>query len=252
MSLKPKMKFTIYYGFAASLAIHLAVVMPFIVQALAEPPEEPLPVVLELQSVVAEVQTEQKVLQETKGEVTQEDKPAKTDETVTAQQTPPPQEEQTEAAEDNGTLPPPTPPQPTPPTPQPKPEEAKPVAEPKAGSAGANDVKGVEEQQNAQTIKTDPEEVNRLKEYVKRLTKKVQAKLVYPDEGRSAGLHGTATVSFAILGDGQIRPETLRIIESSGQSKLDASALKTIRASIPFAPPPEEMTVAIAVVFGRK
>jgi protein TonB len=44
----------------------------------------------------------------------------------------------------------------------------------------------------------------------------------------------------------------LKIVESSGQPKLDASALKTIRASAPFAPPPKEMTVAIAVAFGRK
>jgi protein TonB len=80
----------------------------------------------------------------------------------------------------------------------------------------------------------------------------VQAHLVYPDDGRRAGLQGTATVSFAVLRNGQIRPETLKIVTSSGQPRLDASALKTIRASIPFDPAPKEMTVAIAVDFGRK
>ena len=105
----------------------------------------------------------------------------------------------------------------------------------------------------AQTIKTDPDpEVDRLKDYVKLLTKKVQANLVYPDEGRQAGLQGTATVSFTILGTGQIRPESVKIVASSGRPQLDASALKTIRASVPFDPPPKEMTVAIAVAFGRK
>jgi periplasmic protein TonB len=107
-------------------------------------------------------------------------------------------------------------------------------------------------QQNAQTIKADQQEIDRLRDYVKLLTKKVQSNLVYPDEGRQAGLTGTATVSFTILGTGQIRPETLKIVESSGQPKLDAGALKTIRASAPFNPPPKEMTVAIAVAFGRK
>jgi periplasmic protein TonB len=87
---------------------------------------------------------------------------------------------------------------------------------------------------------------------VKLLSKKVQANLVYPDEARQAGLHGTATVSFAILRTGQIRPETLKVVVSSGQPKLDESALKTIRASIPFDPAPKEMTVAVAVDFGRK
>jgi periplasmic protein TonB len=84
------------------------------------------------------------------------------------------------------------------------------------------------------------------------LSKKVQDHLVYPDDGRQAQLQGTATVSFAILRSGQIRPETLKIVTSSGQPRLDTSALKTIRASIPFDPAPKEMTVVIAVDFGRK
>jgi hypothetical protein len=48
------------------------------------------------------------------------------------------------------------------------------------------------------------------------------------------------------------RPESLKIVAGSGQAKLDESALKTIRASVPFDPPPREMTVAIAVAFGQK
>jgi protein TonB len=59
-------------------------------------------------------------------------------------------------------------------------------------------------------------------------------------------------VSFTILASGQIRPETLKIVTSSGQPRLDGGALKTIRASVPFDPPPKEITIAIAVDFGRK
>jgi protein TonB len=118
---------------------------------------------------------------------------------------------------------------------------------------GSRNISGTEEPQDAQTIKTDHDaEIDHFKTYVKLLTKKVQANLIYPDDGRQAGLQGTATVSFAILRSGQIQPDTLKIITSSGQPKLDASALKTVRSSVPFDPPPKEMTVAIAVAFSRK
>jgi protein TonB len=65
-------------------------------------------------------------------------------------------------------------------------------------------------------------------------------------------MQGAATVSFTLLANGQIRPDSLKIVESSSQPKLDASALETVRSSVPFESPPKEMTVAIAVVFGRK
>lgn len=87
-----------------------------------------------------------------------------------------------------------------------------------------------------------------LDNYAKALAKKVRGNLVYPDEGRRS----TAIVSFTIMADGKIRDDTLKIVESSGQAKLDASALKTIRASVPFDPPPKEITIAITIDFARK
>lgn len=69
---------------------------------------------------------------------------------------------------------------------------------------------------------------------------------------RRNGTTRSATVPFAVLRSGEIRTETLKIVTSSGQPRLDASALKTIRACIPFDPPPKEMTVVVAVDFGRK
>ena len=59
-------------------------------------------------------------------------------------------------------------------------------------------------------------------------------------------------MSFTILTNAQIRPDALEIRVSGGQSKLDASALKTVRASAPFDPPQRQLPVAIAVVFGGK
>jgi protein TonB len=233
-----RLKFTIYHGLFASLALHSALSLPFVVYSLAAPPEEPPTLVIDLQGVVADSQTEQKVVQETKGEAKpDETAPAKREE-ATPTPTPPSEVKPTEVAADDTELATPPPPQPAP---------AQPQAETKSGSAGAITTPGVQEQQKAQTIKADP-----LKDYFKLLSKKVQANLVYPDEGRRAGLQGTATVSFRILQSGQIRPETLKIVTSSGQPQLDANALKTIRSSAPFDPPPKEITVVIGVRFGGK
>jgi periplasmic protein TonB len=236
-----KSKFTIGHGLAASVAFHAALGLPFVWYALAEPPDEPPTLVIELQGAVAENQTEQKIQQETMGGAEQEK----------AEPTKPAEAPATQAADDHpvddkdASMPPPAP--------EPPKQTSEPTAQAKSGGAGSNTIAGAEERQTAQTIRTDPEsELEQLREYVKLLSKKVQTHLVYPDEGRQAGLHGTATVSFTILPTGQIRPETLKVVASSGQPKLDASALKTIRASIPFDPAPREMTIAIAVDFGRK
>jgi len=238
--MKRGLKFTIYHGLAASLTLHSALALPFVVHALAPPPEEPATLVIELQGVVADSQTEQKVLQETKGEVKPDEATVATAAEASVTQPVASEVRPMElAADDTGTSPPP----------EPMPTPSPPKAEPKPGSAGSNNSPGVEEPQKAQMIKPDRVAI---KDYVKLLTKKVQANLVYPDEGRRAGLQGTATVSFTILGTGQIRPETLKIVASSGRPQLDAGALKTIRASVPFDPPPKEMTVAVAVAFGRK
>lgn len=235
-------KFTLWHGLAASLAFHSLLGLPFVLYALAEPPEEAPTLVIELQGAVADNQTEQKIQQETKGSTEKETaEPAKPAEAPApeAPKDDPPVEDK------DATL--------TAPAPEPPKQTSKPPAEAKSGNAGANNVAGAEERQTAQRIRTDREtEIEQLREYVKLLSKRVQSHLVYPDEGRQAGLQGTATVSFAILRSGQIRSETLKVVTSSGQPKLDASALKTIHASVPFDPAPKDMTIVIAVEFGRK
>ncbi len=236
-------EFTIYHGFAASLALHAAVALPFVLHALAPPPEDPPALVVELQGVVAEYQSEEKVLQETKGEAKQDKadmpKPAE----APAAKTAPPDDPPPDVAEEGKAAS----------TPPPAAATSPPASEARSGSAGANDISGVEARQNAQRIKADRDtEIDETNRYGKLLTKKVMGNLVYPDEGRQARLQGVATVSFTILESGQIRPDSLKILVSSGQPKLDASALKTVRSSAPFEPPPRELAVTIAVVFGRK
>jgi periplasmic protein TonB len=235
-------RFTIHHGFAVSLALHAALVLPFVLYALAAPPEEPASLVVELQGVVADSQSEEKIVQETKGEAKRDQQDAAEQAQSPAATPPPPDDQPTDVKEDETEAPPPPP----------DPQASRPGAAARSGVAGANDISGVAERQNAQTIKERDEEIDRLNRYVKLLTKKVMVNLVYPDEGRRGRLQGAATVSFTILPSGEIRPESLKIVASSGQPKLDESALKTVRSSVPFDPPPQEMTVAIAVAFGRK
>jgi periplasmic protein TonB len=293
--MKRRLKFTLYHGFAASLALHSAIAAPFVLQRLAPEPEE-APLVIELQGEVSDTQSEQQVLAQTQGNAPQDEtakvKPAAThnppvahppakkspaekpaDQQAAAANPPaknPPAEQPSDekptdiAANDSGTPPPspetaptpappaePTPVPPVAPTPAPPVENSSPSPDMKAGDS-SNTNSGSEQQQNAQTIAAAPQDDDRLNSYVKKLARKIQNGLAYPADARRAGLHGTATVSFTILTDGQIRPNSLKIAKSSGEATLDAGALQTIRATAPFAAPPEEIAVSIALVFGRK
>ncbi|MFY9658844.1 MAG: TonB family protein, partial [Methylocystis sp.] len=119
------------------------------------------------------------------------------------------------------------------------------------GSPGAQEVAGADRRQEARHIQPRPEtQSDPLRDYAKLLTKKVQSRLVYPETGRWAGLRGAAAVSFTILPDGALRPDSLRIVSSSGEAKLDESALQTIRAAAPFDPPKREITLKITVIYG--
>jgi protein TonB len=122
-----------------------------------------------------------------------------------------------------------------------------------AGAPGSAQTQGAERRQSAQTIQRSAErQMDELRSYVRGLSKKIQSELVYPKEGRRAGMQGVATVSFKIMADGSMNGETLHIVESSGKEELDASALKTVRLCSPFAPPPKEISVTMAVTYGRK
>ena len=120
-----------------------------------------------------------------------------------------------------------------------------------SSSPGATAVTGADRRREARRMQPRPEnETDPLRDYAKLLTKKVMRRLVYPESGRWAGLRGAAAVSFTILPDGALRPDSLRIISSSGEAKLDESALQTIRASAPFDPPKREITLKITVIYG--
>lgn len=223
--------FTIHHGFLLSLALHASLAIPVLLHRLHMDDDEQSPLVFEMDGLVSDEQADEKLQKDTAG-------PAQQNASQTSQAK---KSELTERLErtDDGSR-------------QAKSSEvAPPAPAPAKSNPGAQNVQGAEEQQIARTISRRPESDDELiRAYVRLLSKRVHSRLIYPEEGRQAGLRGVAKVSFGILSTGQIRPDTLKIVASSGQSRLDASALQTIRSSAPFGPPPREINVAIDVVFG--
>ncbi|KAF2990031.1 TonB family protein [Methylocystis sp. MJC1] len=227
-------QFNLYHGIAGSLALHsLALFILWgAVQSSTSDIDDTL--VVEFQGVDSDVQAEEKNKQQNSG----------AGGAVDAQNAK--QEEQRQQSEKTATD-----------------DDAFPERIKKEGNEGAKaaasaqqtgrDVDGRENEQRAQVIqrRTD-EQGNALKAYIHSLSKKIQAKLIYPKEARHSGLQGVTTVSFRILEDGAMHPASLKIVASSGQTELDMSALDTVRACAPFVAPPRDMTVTMAVTYGRK
>jgi protein TonB len=138
-------------------------------------------------------------------------------------------------------------PQPAP-TPQPKAVEApQPSPEMKAAPDDSN-TKGANEyvplsRKVAQVEMTD-------EQYGALVVKRAREHQVISNDVKRRGLQGVPLVSFVILTDGSIRPESLKIAKSSGQPLIDAGALETIRASVPFPPPPKETAITIGLAYG--
>lgn len=230
--MRPRLTFTVCHGFAVSLALHsalgLAVVLPRIAPA---PAPASAVLVIQLQGVIAEIQSEQKVL----GEAAL----VQASVNVTPDRPPPEAVTTTEAPV-------------AAPVVKPLDVPPSPVTETTPTSSRSSAV-GVDEQLPEQTITAiEQPDPDRIKDYVMALSKLIQGRIVYPDQARRAGMRGVAAVSFSITTNGQIRQETLKIVKSSGQPILDASALQTIRASAPFDAPPREVTVTIEIDFGRR
>ncbi|TDX62824.1 protein TonB [Methylosinus sp. sav-2] len=224
---RPASRFSLYHGLALSLALHALLCAPYVLHRLYTTEEEASVLVFELDGLVDDEQTDEKLQQDNAGETHQ----TATQATVAK---PVEQREQADEGEANAAA-----------------VAAAAASQSKPDPAGSANVAGAQEQQVARTISRRAEtEEDRIRVYIRQLSKRIHTRLVYPEEGRRAGLRGVAKVSFGILASGQIREETLKIVATSGQERLDVSALKTVRSSMPFGPPPREMNVAIDVVFG--
>jgi periplasmic protein TonB len=273
--------FTLAHGVLASLILHGALLAPIFALGGASP-EKPSLLVVELQGVAGDSQSEDEAQSQVRGSVGRsapEPPPEPAPKPESAQQPaqqPMPQPEQ--AAEASQTLPPPRdrapdateaspaapptqvaesvsphePAQPTEQKPAEQPLAAPPAAPPVAPVAGAENVKGADEASASQTLADARRDAGRLQAYSALLSRKVQHSLIYPRAGRAAGLQGITRIAFAIDGDGRIRPGSLRVAESSGQLQLDASALESVRHCDPFDPPPHPISIVIAVNYGRR
>lgn len=241
------MSFSLGHGLAASLALHGALILPFVV-VLDEPPPRDNPLlVVELQGLLSDTQSEQQALQQTKGapEQQRQEEAQEEQKTQSAQAASPdrPQEDQAP----DGTLAPAPPPAPEQKQEEATPQESAKPAEAQSGTPGLANVQGAQEQKQAQTV-APVDERQILQAYVRSLTKKLKDNLVYPpDAQRSIRRKGTTYVSFIVEADGSVRPGTLTIERSSGTPVYDAAALRTVEKNAPFDPPPRPMTVGLPV-----
>lgn len=248
------MTFTLAHGFALSLALHGAVLLPFALAVEEEPPPQPELLVLELHGIVADSQNEQQVQQQARGAPHQTTRDgAEPQPTPQATQPPAPEQPETPAApEGTEAAPPPIAATPEQVAQQNPASESATPAPAQSGDAGATNIVGSAEVRQAQSLAIEQNQAESLRRYVQALTKKVQENLVYPAAGRQQGLKGTARVAFTLQADGALQAGSLRIAESSGQPLLDENALKTVAASAPFGMPPRPISVTIAVTYGRR
>lgn len=229
------MKLTIERAFALSLAVHVAVILPLAIEMRAAEPDDDETLVVDLTGVTADDQSEEKVTEQTAG--------SSASQAASAQDTRVAQAGERQKIDAT--------PMETGPASAASPQKAA-SAKAAPGAPGSVNIQGAEQQQEAHRLRPRVENpVDPLRAYVKTLTKRLEAKLVYPEAGRQAGLHGWPTVAFTILSDGALGPDSLKLVSSSGSPKLDQSALETVRASAPFVPPPREITLKLTLIYGR-
>ncbi len=248
--------FTLYHAFALSLALHSAVVLPMVAHQFFAFRKEPQLLVIDFNDdATDEHQVEEKIREETKAQDQQQEKeadkpkemPKPKEEQPVDEKQEPQQEIETEDADRS---------QPPPPQAEKEKVEEKPIEKTETAasdtnpSPGTENKKGEEQQQNAQHLKTLDR--TQTQAYNILLQKKIRSHLVYPEGARRSGLQGFPKVAFTILTGGQLRPDSLKLVKSSGQPKLDAAALEAIRASAPFDPPPKDFSIVMDVDFFNK
>jgi periplasmic protein TonB len=75
--------------------------------------------------------------------------------------------------------------------------------------------------------------------YLLHLKRKIQGVWVYPSSAANLGLGGTLTVEFSIARDGELL--YVNLLDTSGHSILDESAVKAIQNAAPYFPFPSRM-----------
>jgi periplasmic protein TonB len=80
---------------------------------------------------------------------------------------------------------------------------------------------------------------DRFASYLLHLKHKIQAVWIYPTVAARSGIGGSLTVEFSIAKTGELLG--VNLLDSSGQTILDDSAMKAIKSAAPYNPFPERM-----------
>lgn len=84
-----------------------------------------------------------------------------------------------------------------------------------------------------------------LREHYEYIKNDIQRQLVYPLVARKKGWQGRVVVSFVVCENGQV--VDIRVVQSSGITLLDNSAVQTVRRAGPFVPPPHRAELVVPV-----
>ncbi|MFG1270482.1 TonB C-terminal domain-containing protein [Xanthobacter versatilis] len=241
------MTFTLGHGLAVSLALHGALILPFVVVRDAPPRQDDQLLVVELQGLISDTQSEQQVQQQSKGAPEQKPQEEAKEEQKThqAQAAAPDNPEEDQAPD--GTLAPAPPPAPEQKQEEAPPQEAARPQDAQAGTPGLADVVGAQEQKQAQRLEA-PDEAELLKAYSRALTKKLKDNQAFPSAAQRTLRHPvSAYVTFAVEADGAIRSGSLKLARSTGLEAYDAATLRTVEKNAPFEPPPRPMSIGVTV-----
>ena len=91
--------------------------------------------------------------------------------------------------------------------------------------------------------------------YLAALATRINRRKYYPRMSRRLGEQGMAVLSFVIRRDGGLAD--IRIVDSSGHSRLDQAAVKTLHRVSPFEPIPatidrDEWPISVPIVFSLR
>jgi len=228
---------TFLKGYVASAILHLALAAPLVLARPAQPDTDDDRLVFQLNGAVSNDQTEAQQLAQPLDAQSQSGAEATRH---LARAEPAPNEDVT--FDEN-------------PSQQQRPASSSQSASPstsRTAQSGAAPMTGDEVQRKQETIAEVADEESLIKAYLKRLAKKVQTRLKYPEASRGSGIKGVATVSFTVMADGALRDGSLQMRDSSGHPALDDAALNVIRAISPMPPPPREVTLSMGISFGPK
>ena len=236
-------KFTFYHWLGVSLALHVCVILPFIVTTFHAPyQDKPNKLLIELFGMVSNRQVEEKK----KGTEGARQNRVASRQSVARQQVKKAAPKQSPDKPETAAPDAPVHVEKTDDSPGPA-EQATAASLASLPSVATSAGGSVEQRQ--QSIRHADEDAVKAREYGARLSKRLQANLVYPEEVRKHGIEGVSTIAFTIMESGDIKRNSLRVQKSSGYAALDSNALKSALASAPFEKPPKEVTISIAVSF---